>query len=88
MDDYESLSHTSVVFILQYRRKALYSEFRQYLGHVFRKLAFQKESRIEPGHLKPDHEHMMISILPKYSISQVESAMHLARKYGRRSAIA
>jgi putative transposase len=38
---------------------------------VFRKLAQQKESRIEEGHLMPDHVHMMISIPPKYAVSQV-----------------
>jgi hypothetical protein len=55
MDDYESLSPTKwdckyhVVFIPKYRRKVLYGELRQYLGEVFRKLALQKESRIEQG---------------------------------------
>ena len=77
MDDYESLSHTKwdckyhVVFIPKYRRKVLYGELRQYLGELFRKLALQKESRIEQGHLMPDHVHMMISIPPKYAVSQV-----------------
>jgi len=57
---------------------------------VFRKLALQKESRIEQGHLMPDHVHMMISIPPKYAVSQVvgftkgTSAIHLARTYGER----
>jgi REP element-mobilizing transposase RayT len=41
------------------------------LGEVFHKLAAQKESRIEEGHLQPDHVHMLISILPKYAVSQV-----------------
>src|ERR1700742_2319797 len=93
MDDYESLSHSKweckyhVVFIPKYRRKTLYGELRQHLGEVFRKLAVQKESRIEEGHLMPDHVHMMISIPPKYSVSQVvgyikgKSAIHLARVY-------
>ena len=31
----------------------------------------QKECRIEEGHLMPDHVHMMISIPPKYAVSQV-----------------
>jgi putative transposase len=96
MDDYESLSHTKwdckyhVVFIPKYRRKALYEELRQHLGDVFRKLALQKESRIEQGHLMLDHVHMMISIPPKYAVSQVvgfikgKSAIHLARTYGER----
>jgi putative transposase len=57
-------------------------------GEVFRKLAEQKESRIEEGHLMSDHVHMMISIPPKYAVSQVvgfikgKSAIHLARVYG------
>ena len=96
MDDYESLSHTKwdckyhVVFIPKYRRKVLYGELKQYLGEVFRRLALQKESRIEQGHLMPDHVHMMISIPPKYAVSQVvgfikgKSAIHLARTYGER----
>jgi len=57
---------------------------------VFRKLAAQKESRIEEGHLLADHVHMMISIPPKYAVSQVvgfikgKSAIHLARVYGEK----
>jgi putative transposase len=79
-----------VVFIPKYRRKALYGELRKHLGEVFRRLAGQKESRIEEGHLMPDHVHMMISIPPKYAVSQVvgyikgKSAIHLARVYGER----
>ena len=59
MDNYESLSHSKweckyhVVFIPKYRRKTLYGELRQHLGEVFRKLAMQKESRVEEGHLMP-----------------------------------
>ena len=58
------------------------------LGEVFRRLAEQKESAIEEGHLMPDDVHMMISIPPKYAVSQVigfikgKSAIHLARVYG------
>jgi putative transposase len=63
---------------------------RPHLGEVFRKLAEQKESRIEQGHLLPDHVHMMIAIPPKYAVSQVigfikgKSAIHLARMYGEK----
>jgi putative transposase len=57
---------------------------------VFRRLAEQKESRVEEGHLMPDHVHMMLRIPPKYAVSQVvgyikgKSAIHLARVYGER----
>jgi putative transposase len=62
-------------------------QLRQHLEEVFRRLARQKESRIE-GHLMADHVHMMIAIPPKYAVSQVteyikgKSAIHLARVYG------
>ena len=72
MDEYESRSHTKweckyhVVFIPKCRRKVLYGQLRPHLGEVFRKLAEQKGSRIEEGHLMPDHVHMMIAIPPKH----------------------
>jgi len=77
MDKFESLSHSAwvckyhVVFIPKCRRRTLYEQLRQHLGEVFRKLAWQKESQIEEGHLMSDHVHMMISIPPKYAVSQV-----------------
>ena len=67
MDELESLSHTKwdckyhVVFIPKRRRKTLSAELRRHLGEVFTRLAAQKESRIEEGHLMPDHVHKMIS---------------------------
>lgn len=75
MDEYESLNHSKweckyhVAFISKCRRKVLYGQLRKHLGEVFRKLAEQKESRIEKGHLLSDHVHMMISIPPKYAVS-------------------
>ena len=96
MDKIESLNHTKwdckyhFVFIPKNRRKVLYGQLRAHLGEVFRGLAQHKESQIEEGHLMPDHVHMMISIPPKYAVSNVvgyikgKSAIHLARVYGER----
>lgn len=96
MRQVNSLSHTRweckyhIVFIPKYRRKAIYGQIRQELGEVFRKLAEQKECRIEEGYIMPDHVHMMISIPPKYAVSQVvgfikgKSAIHIARTYAGR----
>ena len=96
MDEYESLSHSKweckyhVIFIPKCRRKTLYGSLRPHLGEVFRRLAEQKQSRVEEGHLMSDHVHMMISIPPKYAVSEVvgsitgKSAIHLARVYGER----
>ena len=93
MDGTQSLSHTvweckyHVVWIPKYRRKSLYEQLRKHLGQVLRELARQKESMIEEGHLMPDHVHMLISIPPKYGVSQVvgyikgKSAIHIARTF-------
>jgi putative transposase len=78
------------VFIPKYRRKAIFGQIRGELGSVFRRLAEQKESAVEEGHLMPDHVHMMISIPPKYAVAQVigfikgKSAIHIARVYSER----
>ncbi len=89
----ESLSHTRweckyhIVFIPKYGRKTLFGQVRKELGGVFHRLAKQKESLIEEGHIMADHVHMMISIPPKYAVSQVvgfikgKSAIHIARTY-------
>src|SRR6202011_2876327 len=67
-----------------------YAQLQPHLGEEFRALAEQKESRIEEGRLLLDHVHMMISIPPKYAVSQVvgfikgKSAIHLARVYGEK----
>ena len=96
MTNYKKLQHSEweckyhVIFIPKYRRKVLYGTIRQYLGDVFRRLARQKESEIEEGHLVADHVHMMISIPPKYAVAQVvgyikgKSAIHIARHFGER----
>ena len=96
MTNYKRLQHTKwsckyhVVFIPKYRRKILYGQLRRELGAVLRELAQRKQSEIEEGHLQRDHVHMMISIPPKYAVSQVvgfikgKSAIHIARNYGER----
>ena len=92
----KSLSHSRweckfhVVFIPKYRKKAIFGQIRAELGEVFRHLAEHKESTIEEGPLMPDNVHMMISIPPKYAVSQVigyfkgKSAIQIARVYSER----
>jgi len=93
----ESLNHTKwyckyhVVWIPKYRKKALFGSLRRHLGAVLHELAHQKECRIEEGHLREDHVHMLISIPPKLSVSSVmgfmkgKSAIYIARNFsGRR----
>jgi putative transposase len=76
-----------VVWIPKYRKKTLYVQLRKYLGETFRDLAQQRECDILEGHLLPDHVHVLISIPPKYSVSQVvgylkgNSAIQIARTF-------
>lgn len=97
MNTFETLKHTTweckyhIVFIPKYRKKVLYQQLRRELGTVFRDLAQRQESEVLEGHLMSDHVHMLISIPPKHSVSNVmgfmkgKSAIHIARVYaGRR----
>ena len=93
MNNVQSLSHTAweckyhVVWIPKYRKKKLYGKLRQHLGALIKDLAKQKECMVLEGHLMADHVHMLISIPPKYAVSQVigfikgKSAIHIARTY-------
>ena len=95
MERYESLHHTKweckyhIVWIPKCRKKVLYGQLRRDLGPMLRKLALQKESEVIEGKLKVDHVHVVVSIPPKYSVSQVvgyvkgKSAIWVARATGR-----
>lgn len=94
MSKYKTLQHTEweclyhIIFIPKYRRKVLYGTLRKHLGEIFRRLARQRECEILEGHLMPDHVHVLISIPPKRSVSQVmgyikgKSAIQIARQFG------
>ena len=97
MNTPESLKYTKceckypIVWIPKYRKKSLDKDLRQYLGEMPKDLASQKECKILEGHLMSDHVHILISIPPKYSVSQVvgfikgKSAISIVRTYtGRR----
>ena len=75
--DINSLDHTSwrcqyhIVFAPKYRRQVIYREIKVDIGKILRKLCEQKEVEIIEAELCPDHVHMLVSIPPKYSVSQI-----------------
>ena len=75
--DINSLNYTSwrcqyhVVFAPKNRRLAIYREIKVDIGKILRQLCQQKEVEIIEAELCPDHIHMLISIPPKYSVSQI-----------------
>ena len=72
----DSLSHTKwlckyhIVFTPKYRRKTIYGQYRESIGQIIRQLCNYKGVEIIEGHLMPDHIHLLVSIPPKYSVSQ------------------
>lgn len=75
--DFNSLTHSKwrcqyhVVFAPKYRRQIIYGKIKEDIGKILRQLCDQKGIEIIEAELCPDHVHMLISIPPKYSVSQV-----------------
>ena len=75
--DINSLDHTTwrcqyhVVFAPKYRRMAIYREIKADIGKILRQLCQQKGVEIIEAEACPDHIHMLLSIPPKYSVSQI-----------------
>ena len=75
--DINSLDHTRwrcqyhIVFAPKYRRQVIYREIKVDVGKILRKLCEQKGVEIIEAELCPDHVHMLVSIPPKYSVSQI-----------------
>ena len=75
--DINSLDHTTwrcqyhVVFAPKYRRMVIYKELRADIGKILRQLCQEKGVEIIEAEACPDHIHMLLSIPPKYSVSQI-----------------
>jgi putative transposase len=92
MRSIQSLSHTKweckyhLTWIPKFRKKDLYGELRKHLGDAIREMARRSGSEVLEGHLMSDHVHMLVSIPPKYAVSQVvgyikgKTAIHIARE--------
>ncbi len=76
-DDKNSLAHSTwnckyhVVFSPKYRRMVIYNKIKVDIGKILRKLCEQKGVEVIEAEACPDHIHMLLSIPPKYSVSQV-----------------
>lgn len=75
--DIDSLKHTTwrcqyhIVFAPKYRRMVVYGQIKQDIGQILRRLCEQKGIEIIEAQAYPDHIHMLLSIPPKYSVSQI-----------------
>lgn len=66
---YECKYH--IVFAPKFRRQIIYGKLKAEIGKILRKLCEHKKIEILEANACPDHIHMLISIPPKYSISQI-----------------
>ena len=101
--DINSLAHTKweckyhIVFAPKYRRQIIYGNIKADIGQMLRKLCDYKGIEIIEAEACKDHIHMLVSIPPKYSVSQImgylkgksslmifEKYANLKYKYGNR----
>ena len=75
MHDWRSLSHVRweckyhIVITPKYRKKVFFGKKRQQIGEILRELCRQRKVQLLEGHAMADHIHMVLSIPPKYSVS-------------------
>ena len=91
--DTESLAHTRwnckyhIVFAPKYRRQLIYGKIKADIGNMLRKLCEYKKIEILEAEACKDHIHMLVSIPPKYSVSQImgylkgKSSLMIFEKY-------
>ena len=101
--DTDSLAHTQwnckyhIVFAPKYRRQIMYGKIKSDIGMMLRKLCEYKGIEIIEAEACKDHIYMLVSIPPKYSVSQImgylkgksslmifEKYANLKYKYGNR----
>ena len=91
--DTDSLAHTKwnckyhIVFAPKYRRQVIYGKIKADIGIMLRKLCEYKQVEIIEAEACKDHIHMLVSIPPKYSVSQImgylkgKSSLMIFEKY-------
>src|SRR5712691_989266 len=93
MREWQSLSHVRwycryhVVFVPKYRKRSMFGQLRKDVGRIRRELCVQHEVELIEGHAMPHHGHLLLSIPPKYSVSNTvgfvkgKSAIQIPRQY-------
>ena len=91
--DTDSLAHTKwnckyhLVVAPKYRRQVIYGKIKKDIGMMLRKLCEYKQVEIIEAEACSDHIHMLVSIPPKYSVSQImgylkgKSSLMIFEKY-------
>ena len=67
--------------IPKYRKKTIFGVIKKRLGDVFHELARRRESKIEEGHLMPDHVQVIGFMKGKSSIWIAQNVERKARNF-------
>ena len=93
MRDWQSQAHVKhyckyhVVIVPKYRKKAIHGSLRRNIGKTLRELCRQQGVVLIEGYAMKDHIHMLLMILPKYSVANTvgflkgKSAIRIFRDY-------
>lgn len=93
MREWSSQSHVRwycrfhLVFTPKYRKRTIYGALRKNIGRVLRGLCEQNKIELLEGHAMSDHIHLLLSIPPKYCVSNTvgflkgKSAIRIHREY-------
>jgi putative transposase len=79
--------HYHFVFVTKYRKPALRGEIGAKLRTLVREICKAEDAEILKGHIRPDHVHLMLSLPPHRSPSQIMQAIkgktshHLMMEY-------
>ena len=77
MDTYKQLAHTTylcnyhVVFCPKYRFRVMRGKIGQKVRDWIRRICDWKGIEILEGHVSRDHVHLVLSIPPKYAVSEI-----------------
>ena len=77
----------TIAFAPKYRRQVIYGKIKADIGIMLRKLCEYKQVEILEAEACKDHIHMLVSIPPKYSVSQImgylkgKSSLMIFEKY-------
>lgn len=80
-------AYCNVGFAPKYRRQVIYGKIKADIGIMLRKLCEYKQVEILEAEACKDHIHMLVSIPPKYSVSQImgylkgKSSLMIFEKY-------
>ncbi len=75
--DYRKTSHAiydlkyHLVWITKYRKSVLRGEIGLRLRELIRQTCAELDVYIEKGHVATDHVHLLVSVPPKFSISEL-----------------